>query len=99
MRFHGDDQPDVVFTDKGQGFYRLATSKITPEHEAALEEHGLTPFMGKVATRQPGDLKDILLHKKSYGHGMDKQQTDLVNAGTTMGGERGRLRLASASGF
>ena len=63
VRFRGDDQPNVVMTDKGRGFYRMANSKITPEYAAALEENNLSAFMGADATRQPGDLKDLMLHE------------------------------------
>ena len=63
IRFRGDDQPDVVFTDRGQGFYRLKSGKITPEYATALRENGLTAFMGADASKQPGDLKDLMLHE------------------------------------
>ena len=38
VRFKGDDQPVIFFTDRGQGFYTLATGKITPHYANALEE-------------------------------------------------------------
>ena len=63
IRFKGSDQPDVVFTDRGQGFYALKNAKITDEYAAALCENGLTAFMGADASQQPGDLKDLMLHE------------------------------------
>ena len=63
IRFQSDDQPDILFTDRGQGFYRLTGAKITPEYEKALREHDLTAFMGADGSQQPGDLKDLMLHE------------------------------------
>ena len=53
IRFRGDDQPDIVFTDRGQGFYALKSGKITADYAAALRAHDLVPFMGDDASRQP----------------------------------------------
>ena len=63
VRFHGDDQPGVVMTNRGQGFFRLKNGRITPEYSSALQEHGLRAFMGYNASRQPGDLKELMLHE------------------------------------
>ena len=63
IHFKGDDQPDVVFTDRGQGFYALKSAKITDEYATALHENDLTAFMGADASQQPGDLKDLMLHE------------------------------------
>ena len=58
-----DDQPDIVFTDRGQGFFNIQTGKITEEYSEALRAHGLQAFMGTDASRQPGDLKEMMLHE------------------------------------
>ena len=63
VRFRSDDKPDVVFTDRGRGFYTPSTGAITPEYSAALREHSLKAFMGADAARQPGDLQDLMLHE------------------------------------
>ena len=63
IRFRGESQPDIVFTDRGQGFYRIKNGKITPEYKSALAEHNLKAFMGDDASQQPGDLKDLMLHE------------------------------------
>ena len=62
IRFRGD-QPDIVFTERGQGFYRIKSGKITPEYKSALAENNLKAFMGDDASLQPGDLKDLMLHE------------------------------------
>ena len=61
-RFRSADQPDVVFTDRGQGFYALANGRITPEYAAALRAHGLKAFMSADASLRPGDMKELMLH-------------------------------------
>ena len=63
IRFRGDDQPDTLFTDRGQGFYALKSGRITEDYSHALRAHNLTRFMGDDASRQPGDLKDLMLHE------------------------------------
>ena len=63
IRFHGGEQPGVVITDRGQGFYALKSGRITPEYHSALQEHGLRASMGEDASRQPGDLKELMLHE------------------------------------
>ena len=55
--------PGVVFTDRGQGFFKLKSGRITPEYNSALQEHGLRAFMGQDAARQPGDLKKFTLQE------------------------------------
>lgn len=63
VHHRGASQPDVVFTDRGQGFFAIANGQITSEYAAALREHGLKAFMGSNAARQPGDLKELMLHE------------------------------------
>ena len=63
IRFQTESEPDIIFTDKGQGFHRIATSQITPEYADALRENGLQAFMGPDGSRQPGDLKELMLHE------------------------------------
>ena len=61
-RFRSDDQPSILFTDRGQGFYTL-NGYITGEYQAALEEHSFTAFAGDNASQQPGKMGDVLLHE------------------------------------
>ena len=63
VRFHGDDKPDIVCTDRGRGFFVPKTGKITANYAEALREHGLRAFMGEDASKQPGDLQDLMLHE------------------------------------
>ena len=61
-RFPGDDQPSILFTDRGQAFYTLA-GHITGEYQAALQEHSFKAFAGDNASTQPGKMGDVLLHE------------------------------------
>ena len=61
-RFKSDDQPSILFTDRGQGFYVL-NGHITGEYQAALQEHSFTAFAGDNASTQPGKMGDVLLHE------------------------------------
>ena len=61
--FRGDDKPDVVFTDRGQGFFNIGNGKVTSAYSSALQANGLRAFMGADASRQPGDLKELMLHE------------------------------------
>ena len=63
IRFRGDDQLDTRFTDRGQSFYALKSGRITKDYSHALRAHSLTSFMGDDASRQPGGLKDLMLHE------------------------------------
>ena len=63
LRFQGGTAPDVLFTDRGQGFYTIKQGKITPEYKAALQEHGLRAYYGDDASIQPGSLQEVLLHE------------------------------------
>lgn len=63
IRFQGTPAPRVLFTDRGQGFYRISGGAITPEYKAALSEHGLRAYYPNNATVQPGNLQDVLLHE------------------------------------
>ena len=49
--------------DRGQGFYRTRSGKITPEFQHALAEHDLRAYYGDNASVQPGNLQDVLLHE------------------------------------
>ena len=57
-----DDQPDLVFVDRGGGFYQ-ADGTITDEFKSALQEHDLTAFHGHDASVQPGSSGDLWLHE------------------------------------
>ena len=61
----GEDcrHPDVLFTDRGPGFYHPSTCTICPEYVAALQAHGFKAWAGDHSKWQPPDLADILLHE------------------------------------
>jgi hypothetical protein len=55
--------PDVIFTDRGPGYYHPSSGTINSEYLAALTEHGFTPWAGEHSKWQPPDLADVLLHE------------------------------------
>ena len=61
-RCPGDDQPSILFTDRGASFYTLG-GYMKKEYKAALQEHSFTAFAGENASKQPGKLGDFLLHE------------------------------------
>ena len=63
VRFRGDDKPNVIFTDRGRGFYATKSGKITREYSEALRQNGLQAFMSLDASRQPGGLQDLMVHE------------------------------------
>ena len=63
IRFQGSTPPDVLFTDRGQGFYKTRGGQVTPEFKAAVREHGLKLYYGDNAGVQPGRLQEVMLHE------------------------------------
>ena len=62
-RFRGEDKLDVLFTDKGPGFYVPVTSIITDEYKSALDTYGLKAFGGDDNRIQPGNMQEVMLHE------------------------------------
>ena len=56
-------KPDIIFTDRGRGFYEPASGRITADYKAALKENQFKAFMRDNAAEQPGSLQDVLLHE------------------------------------
>ena len=56
-------KPDLIFVDRGRGFWATNSGKITAEFKGALRGHGLRTFMGDDAGKQPGSLQEVLLHE------------------------------------
>ena len=48
------DQPDVLWTDRGKGFYHTGNGLITGACKQALADHGFTAALGDDASVQPG---------------------------------------------
>ena len=65
IRFQGTDPPEILFTDRGQGFYHTNSGSITDQYAAALREHGLRAYYGNDASVQPGSLQEVMLHETS----------------------------------
>ena len=56
-------KPDVLFTDRGRGFYQPNSGVITAKWKQGIEANGFQAFMKNNAQRQPGSLQDVLLHE------------------------------------
>ena len=60
-------KPDVLFTDRGPGFYNRRYGTITGDYEAACTHHGFSLWAGNNADTgpraQPADIADMLLHE------------------------------------
>ena len=63
QRFKSCNAPREVFTDRGKGFYNAGNGQITREYAAALRTNDLSPFMGRDAAIQPGNLQELYLHE------------------------------------
>ena len=63
IRFQSSTPPTILFTDRGQGFYRSRGGQITPEYKAAVREHGFKTYYGDSAYVQPGALQEVMLHE------------------------------------
>ena len=64
LRFQGAAKvPNVIFVDRGNGFYVQTTGEVTPGYKSALQRNGLKNFMKDNCGLQPGQLGDVLLHE------------------------------------
>ena len=55
--------PDVLYVDRGKGFYNAGNGKITGAFQRALQQHGFKAFWGNDASKQPGNLQEVHLHE------------------------------------
>ena len=55
--------PDVLYVDRGKGFYDPGNGKITVAFKNALQQHGFKAFWGNDASKQPGNLQEVHLHE------------------------------------
>ena len=75
VRFHGENKPSVLLTDKGRGFYSARGSKITKEYKQALADNCLTAYNGDDASAQPGNLQEVLLHETAVAWVRHREKT------------------------
>ena len=76
-RFPGASRPNMLFTDRGAGFYNPGSGIITAEYRAALAAEGLVAFMGDSAAAQPGKLSDLLLHETAIAWVREQERATL----------------------
>ena len=71
VRFQGGaSKPDMVWTDRGKGFYSPCNGAITAAYKQALRAHHLRPAMGDDASLQPGNLQESCFTKPLL-HGLE----------------------------
>ena len=63
LRFQNEDAPNILYVDRGKGFYHQTWGTITHGFKAGLRECGLRAFWGDDASRQPGQLQELMLHE------------------------------------
>ena len=63
IRFQQTPAPNVLFVDRGPGFWATNSGRITGGFKAALEEHNLKTYYKDDAGKQPGNLQEVLLHE------------------------------------
>ena len=76
--------PDVVFTDRGPGFYHPSTGNICPQYHEALQAHGFEPWAGENSKWQPPDIPDLLLHETAVAWVRKWMRQHPVKLGTDM---------------
>ena len=59
----GTSKPDAFWTDRGKGFYSLASGEITVAYQESLREHRFKAALGNDARVQPGRLQELMLHE------------------------------------
>ena len=87
------NQPDVLFTDRGPGFYHSSTGSICPEYTAALAAHGFTAWAGDHSKWQPPDIADILLHETAVSWVRTYLRKHPFKMATTQAGSVHRLSV------
>ena len=78
------DMPDVIFTDRGPGFYHPSSGTVCPEYYEALQQAGLKPWAGENAKWQPPDIPDLLLHETAVAWVRKFMKQHPVKLGTNM---------------
>ena len=60
-------KPNVIFSDRGPGFYHRRYGSVTPDYDEARAAHGFQLWAGTNSKegphRQPPDIADVLLHE------------------------------------
>ena len=96
-RFRSDiARPDIVFVDRGGGFYN-GTSKITTEFAGALRANGFKAFHGDDASIQPGRSGDLWLHETAVSWVRERLKRSLPKDPWTETEEQFAKRLKTAA--
>ena len=92
------NRPNIVFVDRGEGFYK-STGKITDEFASALRRHGLKAFHGKDAECQPGRSGDLWLHETTVSWIRERMKRSQPLEPWTESEEDLGKRLKAAAGY
>ena len=63
IRCQNADKPKTLFVDRSKAFYVTNSGVITGEYKQALSMCGFKAFMGDDASKQPGNIQELLLHE------------------------------------
>ena len=78
------NKPNLLFTDKGKGFY-YSNSAPTKEYAKALKDHRFKIAVGTDAPLQPGNFGDVLLHETAIAWlRLRLKQTVRIGAGAVL---------------
>jgi hypothetical protein len=99
LRFpNASSQPNIVFVDRGEGFYK-SNGKITDEFASALRQHSLKAFHGSDAECQPGRSGDLWLHETTVSWVRERmKRSQPVEPWTESEADLGK-RLKAAAGY
>ena len=97
VRFHGS-QPDIVFVDRGGGFYQ-GNGNITEEFKQALRENRLKPFHDGNAGIQPGQSGDLWPHETAVSWVRNRLRSTLPQEPWRESEEEFGARLKAAAAY
>ena len=63
IRFQNATAPNILFVDRGPGFWAPNSGKITPDFKEALHANNLKTYYKDDASHQPGNLQEVMLHE------------------------------------
>ena len=99
VRFPGSSCPNVLFTDRGNGFYSSCTGAITEGYRQALRDNGLRAFFSREASLQPGQLQEVLLHETAVSWLRDRLSKTLPHKAWEETVDQYRARLKHCASY
>ena len=63
IRFRDTPSPNILFVDRGPGFWATNSGRIMDGFKAALQANNLKTYYKDNAGHQPGNLQEVMLHE------------------------------------